>query len=112
MPKVSYGLKRALLLIVSQLSLNSCAFIEELQNALDEIKKNEKETNVIAMVAQTLFEKTDTMGARIHELDDQLLALGNQQELKDTEFMELQANLDDARQRYEQMEALKIDADK
>lgn len=32
---------------------------EELQNALDEIQKNEKETHMIAMVAQTLFEKSE-----------------------------------------------------
>ena len=33
-------------------------YSDELENALDEIKKIEKETGMIAMVAQTLFEQT------------------------------------------------------
>ena len=42
-------------------SLKFNIFTEELQCALDEIKKNEKDISMIAMVAQTLFEKTGDM---------------------------------------------------
>ena len=40
---------------------------EELQNALDEIKKNEKDMGMIAMVAQTLLEKQDELQQQVQE---------------------------------------------
>lgn len=55
------------------------SFVEELENALDEIKKNEKDTQMIAMVAQTLFEKADTQQQRVNELEDTNMDLKNDQ---------------------------------
>lgn len=38
---------------------------EELKNALDEIKKNEKDLGLIVMIASTLFEKTEDMNHKL-----------------------------------------------
>lgn len=62
---------------------------EELQNALDEIQKNEKETHMIAMVAQTLFEKSDQQHVRVQELEDQVLELTNGHQLVEQNYENL-----------------------
>ena len=51
---------------------NANLSIEELQNALDEIKKNEKDTNMIAMLANTLFERTNELQSKLMEAETQL----------------------------------------
>ena len=53
---------------------------EELQNALDEIKKIEKEGNMIAMVAQTLFEQTNDQRNKIAEQENEITDFENQTE--------------------------------
>lgn len=50
-------------------------FVEELQNALDEIKKNEKDMGLIAMVANTLFEKNEDLGLKVSENENEMLAM-------------------------------------
>jgi len=50
---------------------------EELYNALDEIKRNEKESNMIAMVASTLFEKQADLQARLGEVEHTLTEYEN-----------------------------------
>jgi hypothetical protein len=41
---------------------------EELASALDEIRKNEKESSMIAMVAQTLIESKNEMSEKLSTL--------------------------------------------
>ena len=45
--------------MMRQQSSNDFDVEEEFQNALDEIKKNEKEISMIANIANTLFEKME-----------------------------------------------------
>lgn len=40
---------------------------EELQNALDEIKNTEKDISMMAMIAETLFEKNNEMNQKYSE---------------------------------------------
>lgn len=49
--------------------------LEELQSALDEIKKNEKDISLIAMVAQTLFEKTGDLQQKASDNENDLLGM-------------------------------------
>jgi len=48
---------------------------EELQNALGEIGRNEKDMNMIAMIAQTLFEKNDEMLGKVEDQEQMVTEL-------------------------------------
>jgi len=45
---------------------------EELQNAMDEIKRNEKDLNMIAIVAKTFLEKNKALQQQAHEKADEV----------------------------------------
>ena len=85
---------------------------EELQNALDEIKKNDKESNMIAMVAQTLFEKVEAMQHTIQDNETRLVEYESSRVRNHSRFNELQMALDEQRNEYEKMEMIKCDLDK
>lgn len=85
---------------------------EELQNALDEIKKNDKESNMIAMVAQTLFERVESMQQTIQENETRLVEFESSSIRNHSRFNELQMALDEQRNEYEKMEMIKCDLDK
>lgn len=85
---------------------------EELQNALDEIQKNEKDTQMIAMVAQTLFEKSDTQNMKIVELEDQMLQLSNNEQLAEQKYSNLEGAYSNVRQEFERLELEKNELDR
>ena len=67
---------------------------EELQNALDEIKKMEKEGNMIAMVAQTLFEQHTDQRAKISEQENEITDFENQTEVLTQRFEDMNQELE------------------
>lgn len=86
--------------------------IEELQNALDEIKKNEKETNMIAMLANTLFERTSELQSKLMEAETQLADQQTESSLMQQRYNEMTSELEQKRNQCEKLEMIKLDLDK
>ena len=87
-------------------------FTEELENALDEIKKNEKETHTLAMVAQTLYEAKDSLSMRVTDLETELLesrsSVTQYEQMKD----ELLSQLEESKNQLYKYEMVKEDQEK
>ena len=80
--------------------------------ALDEIKKNEKETNMIAMVAQTLFEKSDGLQSKLAEVEQELVEVANSQMTSEQKYTDLESTYLDTLSNFEQLELIKAEMDK
>ena len=82
---------------------------EELADALDEIKKNEKELATFANIAQTLFERMEETQIKVLEQEGAIAAFDTKEENMEQQLVALQADLDDRNNQFEKLEMIKED---
>ena len=86
--------------------------IEELQNAIDEIKNNEKEISMISMVAQTLFDRLEEQSDKLVQYEGEITQYSVSARDKEAELNEMKGSEYNNRAVFERLEMIKLDTER